>query len=409
MKKKILAVVMVVMILSMSFGFALTPGEYLHQRNIIKGTDKGLEEGKYLTREELVTILSRIIPNEQLAGWEFDGDSGFDDVPNDHWAAAYIKFAKERNITNGIGNNKFGLGQKVTGRQAIVFLAKIMNVENAGSYFGLDGNISEKIEADSGIALDKIPPEKYDKNIIRHDVFSLLFRALSQKPIGTDETLAQHLFIFMPLPEVDYDKTFETVELNETTEVDTKEVFTTKIGDVGVKLQDTNSEQDNLLLLYNKTNNEIVDGLGYSSANILRTHFDYDNVTTYGGALQIVKDGLVYSLALAYMATGSNEKDLIIIEADNHTDNSLSVKLDNGKVLKVGDPATKLDEVFDSSLKATKANLNWDSELTGDTNVVYKIKGLNNSTEYGIRFSVDDKTQKIERISTNYYEKALGL
>ena len=51
-----------------------------------------------------------------------DNTAGFDDVSADAYYAEAIQWALANGITNGIGNNKFGVGQTVTRAQAVTFL-----------------------------------------------------------------------------------------------------------------------------------------------------------------------------------------------------------------------------------------------------------------------------------------------
>lgn len=53
----------------------------------------------------------------------------FSDVPENHWAYKAIHDLRELKITDGVGNNKFGLGMVVTRAEFVAFLAKLMQWE----------------------------------------------------------------------------------------------------------------------------------------------------------------------------------------------------------------------------------------------------------------------------------------
>ncbi len=56
-------------------------------------------------------------------------EKDFSDVKNNHWAYEYINKLKELNITSGIGDNKFGMGNNITRAEFVTFLDKMMNSE----------------------------------------------------------------------------------------------------------------------------------------------------------------------------------------------------------------------------------------------------------------------------------------
>lgn len=85
-------------------------GQILQEFNIIKGTEKGLEEKNPLNREQSIVILIRMLGLEKEA-LLFPAYGQFVDIPKTHWAASYVDFAYQRGLTNGIGEGRFGAGQ----------------------------------------------------------------------------------------------------------------------------------------------------------------------------------------------------------------------------------------------------------------------------------------------------------
>lgn len=54
----------------------------------------------------------------------------FTDVPADHWAASSIQDLRTLGYTDGIGDNRFGLGETITRAQFAAFVAKVMEFDS---------------------------------------------------------------------------------------------------------------------------------------------------------------------------------------------------------------------------------------------------------------------------------------
>ncbi len=133
--KKFICVVLVLLI-STSIVFSApisdSPEEYLRTGEILKnagaiaGTDKGLGEMNKFTREQAIIILVNLLGYQDEAV-AFQPLGIFEDVPVDHYAANYIEYAYFKGLTNGIGNNKFGLGLNVSQKSMASFMLKALN------------------------------------------------------------------------------------------------------------------------------------------------------------------------------------------------------------------------------------------------------------------------------------------
>lgn len=100
-------------------------GDVLKKAGVISGTDKGLEEFSPLTREQALAITVR------MNGWDKDMSDYqplglFSDVPSHHWAAKYVEIARIKGLTEGIGDGKFGLGQRVTKKQFLSYMLRTL-------------------------------------------------------------------------------------------------------------------------------------------------------------------------------------------------------------------------------------------------------------------------------------------
>ncbi|MBR5515035.1 MAG: S-layer homology domain-containing protein [Clostridia bacterium] len=74
------------------------------------------------TREMFITVLSRVMKADIT---DYSEASSFTDVVPGEWYSAPIEWAFANNITNGIGDGNFGLGQSVTREQIAVFLSNL--------------------------------------------------------------------------------------------------------------------------------------------------------------------------------------------------------------------------------------------------------------------------------------------
>ena len=54
---------------------------------------------------------------------------GFDDVPRGHWAEKSVHDLRALKITEGIGNNKFGMGLEVKRSEFVTYLTRLMEWE----------------------------------------------------------------------------------------------------------------------------------------------------------------------------------------------------------------------------------------------------------------------------------------
>ena len=78
--------------------------------------------GQTPTREQLVTFLCRAYQPGECQNPDHHASNTFTDVPKSHWADSSIGWAVSQNITTGVGNNQFGMGQELTREQMVTFL-----------------------------------------------------------------------------------------------------------------------------------------------------------------------------------------------------------------------------------------------------------------------------------------------
>lgn len=80
-----------------------------------------------VTRAQMAVFLLKGIHGSSYTPPIISGNTGFNDVPNSHWAAAWIKELATESITSGCGNGNYCPEDSVTRAQMAVFLLKAVN------------------------------------------------------------------------------------------------------------------------------------------------------------------------------------------------------------------------------------------------------------------------------------------
>jgi len=88
----------------------------LAEAGIVNGTDGKFMPENDITREEFVKLLVL------AAGIETDGEVSFEDVSKDAWHYKYIAAAKNSGIVNGVSEQLFGTGTKITRQDMTVMI-----------------------------------------------------------------------------------------------------------------------------------------------------------------------------------------------------------------------------------------------------------------------------------------------
>lgn len=88
--------------------------------------DERLRTNSPLKREEMITVLVRML-NSGNNNYTPPIKPSFKDVPIDHWSYPYIEQAKELGLTDGIGNNLFGLGENLTYKETLILISKVLD------------------------------------------------------------------------------------------------------------------------------------------------------------------------------------------------------------------------------------------------------------------------------------------
>ncbi|MBE7024591.1 MAG: S-layer homology domain-containing protein [Ruminococcaceae bacterium] len=108
--------------------FAETVATQLQVLGLFRGTDRGFELDREMTRAEAITMLIRALGEEEKA-LKSDEPHGFTDVPS--WANRYVSHARKYGLTSGISDTEFGSDNPVTAREYLTFLLRALGYSDA--------------------------------------------------------------------------------------------------------------------------------------------------------------------------------------------------------------------------------------------------------------------------------------
>ncbi len=109
--------------------------KYAHALNVLglfKGTNKGFDLERSATRAEALTMLIRIL-GEENAALSYTGTHPFNDVPS--WADRYVAYGYNMGYTTGISATKFGSNDTVSAVQYLTFLLRALGYSDANGDF----------------------------------------------------------------------------------------------------------------------------------------------------------------------------------------------------------------------------------------------------------------------------------
>lgn len=197
MKKAVLFMFIVALISfnTLSFADGVDYGAGLQKLGIIKGDASGNLNGeKSLTRGELIAMIS-VITMKSNDTFVPPAKASFSDVPTTHWAYKFVELAKANNLTQGIGNGKFGITDQVTYRQAQAFMLNVLGYEVAWDDVA---EIAFEVELTCEGA-------GTNKPFTRDMMFTILWRSLNKIVLDENLPLIQKIANnqFIPISEAD--------------------------------------------------------------------------------------------------------------------------------------------------------------------------------------------------------------
>lgn len=157
----------------------------LKKLGVFKGvSDTDFALGRAPTRTEALVMLIRVLGKENDA-LKKGGRHPFLDVPS--WADAYVGYAYENKLTNGVSATKFGGNTAATASQYLTFVLRALGYSDASGDFTWDNPFA--LARETGIMRGN--PDIL--NFLRGDVVLISYAALEAKIKGTNQTLAQKL------------------------------------------------------------------------------------------------------------------------------------------------------------------------------------------------------------------------
>ena len=108
---------------------------YVIEKGLFSGTDKGFEPELPMNRAMLVTILHR------LAGAPVSGKANFTDVPANAWYSGAVSWASENGIVTGYHDGRFGADDPITREQLATILWRYAKSKAINVAVGEDTNI----------------------------------------------------------------------------------------------------------------------------------------------------------------------------------------------------------------------------------------------------------------------------
>ena len=152
LSKKILSIICLILtlcMLSSQITFAANvktsqeAADALNKLGLFQGTGNGYELEKSLTRAEAVTMIVRLLGEEENT-IQTKLSHPFVDVPE--WASPYVGYAFAHNITKGVSETQFDSNSKVTLQQFLTFVLRILEYK--------DGNVDFVWNAPEQLAIE---------------------------------------------------------------------------------------------------------------------------------------------------------------------------------------------------------------------------------------------------------------
>lgn len=154
--------------------------DILYKSGLIKGTDKGYELEKTLTREESAVILVRLLGKEGKIRPD-DFDEVFTDVGKDRWSYAYVMYCYEYNITKGTSTSTYSPDAEIDAEQFVTLLMRLMGHDEAEPDTALTKSVGYKL-----LPSDMAEELKESKVFTRSQMVRIVYNIFSKKLLTND-------------------------------------------------------------------------------------------------------------------------------------------------------------------------------------------------------------------------------
>lgn len=150
--------------------------DVLHEMDLFSGTDKGYELDRAPTRAESAVMLVRLLGGEKEAV-EKNYKTPFTDVPG--WAAPYVGWLYENDLTAGATLTTFGTTGKCTAQMYSAFLLRSLGYADTGASPDFQYANAVKFAEEKGVA-DYANCDA--ANFLRDNVVAMSYTALATQP-----------------------------------------------------------------------------------------------------------------------------------------------------------------------------------------------------------------------------------
>lgn len=190
MRKKLIAILLVVIMLTSTAGAytasQVRTADAMNSLGLFLGTSYGYELDSSLTRAQGITLLVRMIGQEEAATTR-TYQIPFTDVPS--WAAGYVGYAYTNKITNGISATKFNTYGSMTDYMFLTLTLRALGYTDSGADAQFVWNDPYKLANEVGL-IDSVSP---DNNFTRGEAIQVFWNAMNAKLADGNQTLAESL------------------------------------------------------------------------------------------------------------------------------------------------------------------------------------------------------------------------
>ncbi|MDP4132972.1 MAG: serpin family protein [Bacillota bacterium] len=160
-----------------SIPFAQKEADTLNKLGLFKGTEKGYELEKPVTRAEAITMILRMVGEEKDASLS-SGSRNFSDVLPSHWAYTNIGYAAYKGYINGTSDKTFTPDRGVTGQEFVKMLLSAIGYQGITIAKAYEAGIKYELLTNNYTKL-AVSTEGY--SLIRSDVVGICYSSLLVK------------------------------------------------------------------------------------------------------------------------------------------------------------------------------------------------------------------------------------
>ena len=191
MKKRLIAMILALVCMmstltALAYSQQEKTADALNELDLFRGTDKGYELNKNLTRAEGATLLVRVLGRETEAkNWPLN--IPFKDVPL--WAVGYVGYAHANGITNGTSATTFSPNDTLSDFMFLTLVLRTLGYTDQGANASFVWNNPYAQAQKVGL----IAKAQADSNFTRGDAVEILWNAMGIQLVGKTVTLAESL------------------------------------------------------------------------------------------------------------------------------------------------------------------------------------------------------------------------